>query len=58
KSTVSRIIQRSKENKDMAVPSVPPSQPTTSGTMGQDGTIREVKQAELFAGQENGEGKP
>ena len=58
KSTVSRIIQRSKENKDMAVPSVPPSQPTTSGTMGQDGTIREVKQAELFARQENGEGKP
>ena len=61
KSTVSRIIQRSKEAKDMAVPSVPPSQPTTSGTMGQDGTvgtIREVKQAELFAGQENGEDKP
>ena len=61
KSTVSRIIQRSKEAKDMAVPSVPSSQPTTSGTMGQDGTvgtIREVKQAELFAGQENGEDKP
>lgn len=61
KSTVSRIIQRSKEAKDMAVPSVPPSQPTTSGTVGQDGTvgtIREVKQAELFAGQENGEDKP
>ena len=61
KSTVSRIIQRSKEAKDMAVPSVPPSQPTTSGTMGQDGTvgtIKNVKQAELFAGQENGEDKP
>lgn len=61
KSTVSRIIQRSKEAKDMAVPSVPPSQPTTSGTMGQDGTvgtIKDVKQAELFAGQENGEDKP
>ena len=61
KSTVSRIIQRSKEAKDMAVPSVPPSQPTTSGTMGQDGTvgtIKEVKQAELFAGQEKGEDKP
>ena len=60
KSTVSRIIQRSKENKDMAVPSVPPSQPTASGTTGQDGTvgtIKEVMQAELFTGNDNTEDK-
>ena len=70
KSTVNRIIQRSKEEKDAAVPSVPLSQPAESGTMGQmghlgqvgqhgtSGTVREVKQAELFAGQENEEEKP
>ena len=38
KSTVSRIIQRSKESKNAGVPSVPLSQPLESGTMGQDGT--------------------
>ena len=60
KSTVSRIIQRNKENDKMAVPSVPPSQPTVSGTMGQDGTsgtVKQEKQAELFAGSEIKEGK-
>lgn len=56
KSTVSRIIQRSKDDEKTAVPSVPPSQPTASGTMGQDGTvgtIKNVKQAELFAEQKD-----
>ena len=38
KSTVSRIIQRSKENKNEGVPSVPLSQPLERGTVGQDGT--------------------
>ena len=37
KSTVSRIIQRSKEDRNAAVPSVPLSQQTLK-TMGQDGT--------------------
>lgn len=59
KSTVSRIIQRSKEDRNAAVPSVPLSQQTGSGTMGQvgqvgqhgtRGTVRETKQAELFTG--------
>ena len=56
KSTVSRIIQRSKEDRNAAVPSVPLSQQTGSGTMGQvrqhgtSGTVRETKQAELFTG--------
>lgn len=56
KSTVSRIIQRSKEDRNAAVPSVPLSQQAGSGTMGQvgqhgtSGTVREAKQAELFAG--------
>ena len=61
KSTVSRIIQRSKEDDKTAVPSVPPSQPTASGTIGQDGTaetIKETRQAELFAGNDNTEDKP
>ena len=40
KSTVSRIIQRSKENGKAVVPSVPPSQPTSNGTVGQDGTAK------------------
>ena len=40
KSTVSRIIQRSKDGDKTAVPSVPPSQPTASGTTGQDGTAQ------------------
>ena len=60
KSTVSRIIQRNKEDEKAAVPSVPPSHPTASGTMGQDGTvgtIKEVKQTELFAGHDNKEEK-
>ena len=51
KSTVSRIIQRNKDSDKTAVPSVPPSQPTASGTTGQDGTvgtIKEVMQAELL----------
>ena len=38
KSTVNRIIQRSKESKNAGVPSVPLSQPLECGTMGQDGT--------------------
>ena len=38
KSTVSRIIQRSKESKNEGVPSVPLSQPLERGTVGQDGT--------------------
>lgn len=53
KSTVSRIIQRSKDSDKTAVPSVPPSQPTASGTTGQDGTVGTTKgtrQAELFDG--------
>ena len=61
KSTVSRIIQRSKEGETAAVPSVPPSQPTGSGTTGQDGTggtTTAAKQAELFAEQEKEEDKP
>lgn len=40
KSTVSRIIQRSKENGKAVVPSVPPSQPMSNGTVGQDGTVQ------------------
>jgi hypothetical protein bfra3_10376 len=55
KSTVSRIIQRSKEDKKATVPSVPPSQPTGSGTAG---TIMEEKQMEQLAGQEKEEDKP
>ena len=61
KSTVNRIIQRSKEGETAVVPSVPPSQPTGSGTTGQDGTggtTTVAKQAELFAGQEKEEDKP
>lgn len=67
KSTVSRIIQRSKEEKDAVVRGVPLSHPPGSGTMGQvghlgqhgtSGTVSEAKQAELFAGQDNEEGKP
>ena len=53
KSTVSRIIQRSKEDRNAVVPSVPLSQQTGSGTMGQhgtSGTVREAKQAKLFVG--------
>ena len=60
KSTVSRIIQRSKEDRKAAVPSVPPSQPTGSGTTGQGGTagtIMEEKQTEQLAGQEKVEDK-
>ena len=60
KSTVSRIIQRNKDSDKTAVPSVPPSQPTASGTTGQDGTvgtIKEVMQAELFTGNDNTEDK-
>ena len=61
KSTISRIIQRSKEDNKAADPSVPPSQPTASGTMGQDGTagtIKETRQAELFDGHVIKEDKP
>ena len=67
KSTVSRIIQRSKEDRNEAVPGVPLSRPKENGTMGQvgqhgtdgtSGTAREVKQADLFAGHEKGEDKP
>lgn len=61
KSTVSRIIQRSKEDRKATVPSVPPSQPTGSGTTGQGGTagtIMEEKQTEQLAGQEKEEDKP
>ena len=49
-------FQRSKEDRNAAVPSVPLSQQTGSGTMGQvgqhgtSGTVRETKQAELFTG--------
>ena len=60
KSTVSRIIQRSKEDRKATVPSVPPSQPTGSGTTGQGGTagtIMEEKQTEQLAGQEKKEDK-
>ena len=60
KSTVSRIIQRNKEDNKTAVPSVPLSQPPASGTMGQDGTvgtIKEARQTELFAGHGSKEGK-
>ena len=61
KSTVSRIIQRSKEDRKATVPSVPPSHPTGSGTTGQGGTagtIMEEKQMEQLAGQEKEEDKP
>ena len=61
KSTVSRIIQRNKEGDKTAVPSVPPSQLTASGTTGQDGTvgtIKEVMQAEPFDGHVTKEDKP
>ena len=37
KSTVSRIIQRSKEDRNAAVPGVPLSRPKENGTMGQVG---------------------
>ena len=60
KSTVSRIIQRSKEDRKATVPGVPPSHPTGSGTTGQGGTagtIMEEKQTEQFAGQEKKEDK-
>ena len=60
KSTVSRIIQRSKEDRKTTVPSVPPSQPTGSGTTGQGGTagtIMEEKQTEQLAGQEKDKDK-
>ena len=60
KSTVSRIIQRSKEDRKATVPSVPLSQPTGSGTTGQGGTagtIMEEKQTEQLAGQEKKEDK-
>ena len=66
KSTVSRIIQRSKEDRNAAVPAVPLSRPKENGTMGQvgqhgtdgtSGTAREARQAELFAGHEK-EDKP
>lgn len=60
KSTVSRIIQRSKEEKDTVVRGVPLSHPPGSGTMGQhgtSGTVSEAKQAKLFAGQDNEEEK-
>ena len=47
KSTVSRIIHRSKESANAVVPSVPPSQPLGERDMGQDGTpdISERKEA-------------
>ena len=66
KSTVSRIIQRSKEDRNEAVPGVPLSRPKENGTMGQvgqhgtdgtSGTAGEARQAELFAGHEK-EDKP
>lgn len=63
KSTVSRIIQRSKEDRNAAVPGVPLSRPKENGTMGQhgtdgtSGTAGEARQAELFAGHEK-EDKP
>ena len=61
KSTVSRIIQRSKEDRNEAVPGVPLSRPKENGTMGQvgqhgtdgtSGTAGEARQAELFASHE------
>ena len=63
KSTVSRIIQRSKEDRNAAVPGVPLSRPKENGTMGQvgqhgtSGTAGEARQAELFARHEK-EDKP
>lgn len=54
KSTVSRIIQRSKNGSHTDVPSVPPSRPIGKRD---NGTVNEVRQTELFAGQGNGEDK-
>ena len=46
KSTVGRVIHRSKENENVIVPSVPPSQPLGERDMGQDGTPCNIKEKE------------
>ena len=46
KSTVGRVIHRSKENENAIVPSVPPSQPIGERDMGQDGTPCNIKEKE------------
>ena len=46
KSTVGRVIHRSKENENAIVPSVPPSQPLGKRDMGQDGTPCNIKEKE------------
>ncbi|WP_315352691.1 AAA family ATPase [Phocaeicola abscessus] len=48
KSTVGRIIHRSKENANAIVPSVPPSQPLGEWDMGQDGTAGNTKRKEAL----------
>ena len=54
KSTVSRIIQRSKNGSHTDGLSVPPSRPIGKRD---NGTANEVRQTELFARQGNGEDK-
>lgn len=46
KSTVGRVIHRSKENENTIVPSVLPSQPIGERDMGQDGTPCNIKEKE------------
>lgn len=46
KSTVGRVIRRSKENEKAIVPSVPPSQPIGERGIGQDGTPCNIKEKE------------
>ena len=46
KSTVGRVIHRSKENESAIVPSVPPSQPLGERDMGQDGTPCNINEKE------------
>ena len=46
KSTVGRVIHRSKENENAIVPSVPPSQSLGERDMGQDGTPCTIKEKE------------
>ena len=49
KSTVGRVIHRSKENEKAIVPSVPPSQPLREREMGQDGTPDNTERKEAKA---------
>ena len=49
KSTVGRVIHRSKENEKAIVPSVPPSQPLGEREMGQDGTPDNTERKEAKA---------